>query len=249
LTTTTNDREKRVPGKWEGTQLQAVLFLRKALPPIDIFTALVGVAPDSQEDRPKEGLRIQSGKVDDTLLQVIVNPIRVDIFRTPSAAGGTMFGVPTLGEFRMELDKFAQLVIKWLPLCNFPTIRLAVVTQAIAPASSSTEAYAILKENLTSVQVQPGTMRDMFFRVNWRAPTSNMPEGYLNRLTTWSAGVLTTRTQGSDLLVIEKHFAHREIDVNTPVDHAGELSRDALVPIFDELFRVVAHTGEVGEGP
>jgi hypothetical protein len=47
-------------GNWEATQLQAAVFLRKATSAADVFTAITGEAPDTQEDRPKEGVRVQT---------------------------------------------------------------------------------------------------------------------------------------------------------------------------------------------
>lgn len=239
-------------GNWEANHLQAVLFLKRALPPRDLFTAVVGTEADSVEDRPKEGRRVQSGIIGGSLLQVTVNPQRVDITQAPVLSAEEFLNVASLGPFEAAVDNFAAMVKNWLPHCDFPTIRLAVVARAFAPAASATEAYEILRDNLTSVQVQPGKMRDMIFRVNWPATTTIMPEGYLNRLSTWASIDAVARTlgaSGGDVVMSTRHFAHREIDVSTPVEHAEELPRDALMPIFDELFQLVAGFEEVGEAP
>jgi hypothetical protein len=230
-----------------------VLFLRKALPPTDIYSALTGTAPDTQEDRPKEGVRLQTGsRSADRILQVIFAPVRLDIVAS-SVIGADILGgaSPILGDFRVEIQNFATMIRDWLPKCDFPVLRLALVAKALAPADTSVGAYEILKDNLKSVEVRPGEMRDLLFRVNWRAPTTAMPEGYLNRLTTWTAlrfGVRASVPGGPELATIERHYAQREIDVNTPVEHDHELPRDGLVHIFSELFEVVLRTAELGEG-
>jgi hypothetical protein len=240
-------------GNWEANQLQVVVFLGKAVSPADIFSAVTGEAPDSQEDRPKEGVRVQTGPFLRGSLQVILNPVRIDVVLSPSLGPEILLGgaSQTLGDLAITLEDFASVIRKWLPSCGLPALRLALVVKALARADSTIGAYEILKDNLTSVTVEPGKMRDLLFRVNLRAETAYMPEGYLNRLTTWAA--FTAKTQvgpaGSlpTIQLEERHYAYREIDVNTPVEHSEELPSEQLVPIFDELLEVVRSTAKGGE--
>jgi hypothetical protein len=246
--------DKSVPsGNWEANQLQAVVFLRKAVLPADIFSAITGEAPDTQEDRPKEGVRVQTGPFLRGSLQVVLNPIRIDVVLSPVLGPEILLGgaSQTLGDFATTLEDFASAIRKWLPGCGLPASRLALVAKALAPADSVIGAYQVLKDNLTSVIVEPGKMQDLMFRVNWRAESVCMPERYLNRLTTW--GAITAKTQAGPagsfptVQVEERHYAYREIDVNTPAEHSEELPSDQLVPIFDELLKVVLSTAKGGE--
>lgn len=239
-------------GQWGANQLQAVLFLKKALPPIDIYSALTGNPPDTQEDRPKEGVRMQVGSPsNDRLLQVISGPVRLDIVESCVIGADVLSGAgPTFGDFNSEIEKFVTMISQWLPQFSFPVLRLALVAKALAPADTPEDAYEILKDNLSSVQVRPGQMRDLLFRVNWRASTESMPERYLNRLTTWTAlrfGARASIPGGPEFAAVEMHYAQREIDVSTPIEHAEELPHEALLPIFEELFHLVIQTAEVGE--
>jgi hypothetical protein len=245
--------DKSVPsGNWEASQLQAVVFLRKAVSPADIFSAITDEAPDTQEDRPKEGVRVQTGPFLRGSLQVVLNPIRIDVILSPVLGPEILLGASqTLGDFATSLEEFASAIRNWLPSCMLPASRLSLVAKALAPADSTIAAYQILKESLTSVIVEPGKMQDLMFRVNWRARSAYMPEGYLNRLTTW--GAITAKIQtglpGSSptIQVGERHYAYREIDVNTPAEHSEELPSDQLVPILDELLEVVLSTAKGGE--
>ncbi len=240
-------------GNWEASQLQVVVFLRKAVLPADIFRAITGEAPDAQEDRPKEGVRVQKGPFLRGSLQVVLNPIRIDVVLSPVLGPEILLGAAsqTLGDFATTLDDFATEIRKWLPGCGLPASRLALVAKALAPADSIIAAYQILKDNLTSVIVEPGKMQDLMFRVNWRAESAYMPERYLNRLTTWAA--ITAKTQAGPagalptVQVEERHYAYREIDVNTPAEHSEELPSDQLARIFDELLAVVVATSKGGE--
>lgn len=241
-------------GDWQALQLQAVLFFAGPAERPDVYSSLTGAAPDSQEDRPKEGLRIQSGKLGDKVLQVLINPVRLDIYLGAPAPTEVQLGMPppTFGKFDAELSSFAEMVNRWLPRCQIATSRLALVTKALAPAESGEAAYEILKANLSSVKVET-TMKDLLFRVNWKAETKLMPEGYLNRLTTWSA-LMFNLTAGPPAdpgrkVFGTRFYAQREIDVNTPAEHAEQLPPDQLAPIFEELVRVVAETAATGETP
>jgi hypothetical protein len=240
-------------GKWEARQLQAVVFLRKATTATDIFSQLVGAAPEIQQERPKEATRVESGPFSGGLLQVTVSPIRVDIVLSPIVGPDALLGSSqTLGEFYAELNNFASIIRKWLPGCGLPALRLALVAQAFAPADSPTSAYEILKDNLTSVTVQPGKMRDLWFRVNWPFRSDLTEEKYLNRLTTWASVTISTRggTPGGPIMtMVEKYYAYREIDVNSPAEHSDELPAEQMVPIFDEICRVILATAETGERP
>ena len=240
-------------GKWEARQLQAVVFLRKAIPAIDIFSQLVGEAPESQQERPKEAIRVQSGPFLRGLLQVTISPIRVDIVLSPVLGADALLGSSqTLGAFSAEVNDFTSVIKKWLPGCGLSVLRLALVAQAFAPADSPTSAYEILKDNLTSVALQPGKMRDLWFRVNWPISSDLTDEKYLNRLTTWASVTVSTRggsPGGPITTMIERYYAYREIDVNSPAEHSEELHADQMVPIFEEISRVLLATAESGERP
>jgi hypothetical protein len=246
--------DKSVPsGNWEASQLQAVVFLRKAVSPTDFFSAITGEAPDTQEDRLKEGVRVQTGLFLGGSLQVVFNPIRVDVILSPILGPEILLAgaSQTLGNFVSTIEAFASVIRNWLPACKLPASRLALVAKALAPAESTIAAYQILKDNLTSVIVEPGKMQDLMFRVNWRVESARTEEGYLNRLTTW--GAVTTKIQTGTASAVpliqigERHCAYREIDVNTPAEHPEELPSDQLVPIFNELLEVVLSTAKGGE--
>jgi hypothetical protein len=241
-----------VEANWEAMQLQAVVFLKRAVEAPNIFSDIVGETPDTQEERLREALKTQSGPFRTGILQVTLTPIRLDIILAPVIGTDALVGAPpTLGAFEPELNEFAALVTRWLPQCALPAIRLALVARALAPAESPVGAYEILKRNLSSVNVEPGIMRDLLFRVNWRVNSPQVVEGYFNRLTTWSALAVRLRTglPGGPERAVEGHYAHREIDVNTPAEHSDELPPDQYASIFKEIQQVVVSTGQAGERP
>jgi hypothetical protein len=96
-------------------------------------------------------------------------------------------------------------------------------------------------------------MEDLFFRVNWKAKTSIIPEGYYNLLNSWTGVKFLTTAQsapgGPEVALLERHFAQVEMDINTPAERADPLPRDRLGTIYSELFRLAVKVAEAGEGP
>jgi hypothetical protein len=246
MTSTTN---------WEIQSLRVALFPQRAVPlSLDIFTALIGTPPELQEDRPREGARRQAGTLDDgNQLQIVITPIRIDLAKTVAQNPAELLGgmQMTMGPFQGQADPFIQLVRSWLPETNdLSILRLALTGTALAEASSATGAYEILQNNVQSVNIRPGEMRDLMYRVNWRASTEQLPGDYLNHLTTWSAvmfrisaGVLT----GPGVSLAERHFAQMEFDVNTPAERSEPLPSTQLTPIFDDMVELVSRNVQAGE--
>jgi hypothetical protein len=241
--------------EWQASTLQLALFTQRALPVnTDVFTAFAGAAPDSEEDRPKEGLRRQIGKIDDSELYIQITPIRVDIVLRAPPTETPLGGVQvTIGELKAELAKLARMSLEWLPKWDVPTTRLALIVRALARAESPIGAYEILARNLRSVQVRPAEMSDLIFRVNWKAKTSTIPEGYYNRLTTWSAvSILMTGTAGAagpQVPLSSNEFASVEMDLNTPAERTIQLPVEKLTTIYKDLHQLAVEIADAGERP
>jgi hypothetical protein len=238
--------------------MRIALFTQRALPlTTDVFTAFAGEVPDRQEDRPKEGIRRQVGKIENAELIATINPIMVDFVFAPLplTAENLMGDLSSLsfGELKAELAKFERRILVWLPKWEVPTTRASLVIQARAAAASNEAAYEILRDNLSSVQVRPGEMSDFLFRVNWKAKTKAITEGYFNRLTSWSAlNVKMTASSGSSnvgVQIQDRYYAQVEIDINTPAERTEPLLRDKINSIYNEFFQLAVKIAETGEAP
>lgn len=241
---------------WQLAQARVALFTQRALPlTTDVFTALAGVSPESTQERPREGTRVQEGMAGETHLQVVISPVRLDInMSPPPVAPEALMGefAISMGEYRVELAKFARIVLAWLPHWDTPTTRVALIGRAICPTPSAEDAYEVLKANLKSVRVRPGKMSDMLFRVNWKAKTKTIPERHYNRLSTWSAARITVHAGASptdNIQVTNRDFAQFEFDINTPAERTAPLPLDKLGTIYTEFFQLAEALADVGEGP
>lgn len=243
---------------WQASSMRTVLFTQRALPlTTDVFTAFAGEPPDSQEDRPKQGIRVQVGMLEDAELRATINPVMVDfVLKAPPLTVETVMSDSWLltGELNAELAKFERMILAWLPKWEVPTTRISLVIEARVPTSSVEEAYKILQDNLSSVKVKPGEMSELFFRVNWKVKTNTIDEKYYNRVTTWNAlqfkstaGMVGGGAPNVDLE--DRNFAQVTMDINTPAERAEPLERDKLKTIYGELFQLAVKIAEGGEGP
>jgi hypothetical protein len=234
---------------WQASQLQLVLFTQRALPlSTDIFSAFAGAPPDVQEDRPKELARRQVGSMNGAQLSVQITPIRVDIVLSPALNVENPYSI---GELKSQLTQFAKATLDWLPAWEVPTTRLSLVVRAVAPGGSLEACYQILKDNLRSVRVRPGEMNEFIFRVNWKAKTATLREGYYNRITTWSAvqfkmSGMVGPEQG--VPIATQQFAQVEMDLNTPQDRSTALPSDRLTTIYRDLLQLALEIADNGEG-
>jgi len=158
------------------------------------------------------------------------------------------------GAFDDQLIAFSQMIQRWLPdTSELAALRIAISGTALAEADTGESVYEILKKNLRSVEVEPAKMHDLLYRVNWRAQTTRVTEGYFNRLTTWSAIRIrlraTTTTDGPEVLLEDRHFAQLEFDVNTPAERAEPLPSSELAPIFADMTSLALENARSGERP
>jgi hypothetical protein len=238
---------------WTAHVLQVALFSNTIFPAGEnYFSALLGVEPDTSEDRPKEGTRTQAGAVNGTQVQIGVTPLRLDIVFSPPAQPVSLDleAIRTsFGPFVPELRKFAKAILNWIDCINTPLVRVAFIGAAVVETASREEAYGVIGQNLKSLVVSP-QMHDLFYRVNWRAHASTLPEGFINRLTTWSSFRLDMSagfTPAAAIKVGSKNFARLDLDINTPAERRDPLPRAEVPKLLSEIFELAIDVAEHGE--
>jgi hypothetical protein len=241
------------PNIWRAASLQLSLFPKNPIPSsADIYSALVGAPPDTREDRTKEAVVRETGMLGENLLQVGFHPIRLDIVLSappPEASLGGMDMRLSMGIWAEEMASFSKMVRKWLETANVPAKRMSLVCSAVTETDSRESAYAALAERLKSVQVKP-EMEELLFRINWKAKTGLLSEGYLNRISTWSAIKLAINAgvgMNNMATIKESNFAKMDLDINTPHDRTEIIPADKMVPIFDQLVKLAEENVAKGE--
>jgi hypothetical protein len=237
---------------WQASHLQLSLFTQRALSlNADIFSAFAGAPPDVQEDRPKEATRRQGGRMNDAQLSVQITPVRVDIVSAPAPSAAIGEDQFSIGELKSQLTKFAKASLDWLPTWDVPTTRLSLLVRAVAFAETPAACLQILQDNIRSVRIRPDEMSDLIFRVNWKAKTATLAEGFYNRITTWTVHQLVMSGMtgpGQDIPLLTKNFAQVEMDLNTPHTRATALPPDRLTTIYKDLHQLALEIADNGEG-
>jgi hypothetical protein len=161
--------------------------------------------------------------------------------------------LPTLGSFLERREWFQALMIRWLQRCP-PIKRLAFAGALFQPVADHQSAYQRLNQYLRKIEIDPDT-RDFLYRINRRtASLIGIPNLFINRLTTWTAGRYTVEIsarlanplaspliveRGQPVARREQYACLLELDINTVPEFPGDvLPQDRLPQIFAELVEI-----------
>jgi hypothetical protein len=130
-----------------------------------------------------------------------------------------------------------------------------VATVLLSETKDRMESYVALKDLLRSVRVDPESMREIVFRVNWPTASEVVKGLRLNRITNWSAiqlnllmlqlsGQSTAKVGPAELFAIRSEMEH-----NTDEENRTVFKAETLVPIYNELVAKACENATSGERP
>ena len=208
------------------------------------WTDLVGEPPDTRISRPRMGGHQEEGPFRGGKLLLRVQPNRIDwSFTTAEDQEREVESFPTIGSFPESLEKFLPLMLRWFELepCP-PAQRLAFGAILLQPVEDRPAGYRQISPYLPSIRLDPEGSSDFSYQINRpRDSISGITGLRINRLSKWS--VATWRAVGLSMeptrigyFQSQEHYACRlELDINTVPDFQGELHREQLPRIFEEL--------------
>jgi hypothetical protein len=224
--------------------------------PEDLWEQVVGVAPETDQNQPRQHVRVQIGPWQDGVLQLTVSPDRFVWLAGPSATPGAP---PDFENWSVEtvLPVFIGVTRPWLKSADFGIQRIGFGLHSLISVQDRAEAYGLLHELVPSLRlVEPDTAADLLFQIN--RPVSSRVLGdtvRLNRLMKWSALFLghtqfqVTPEVAQRSPVFGRQYASLDNDVNTPAELLEPLDKDRLGAIYDELVQPSWENLEVGEKP
>jgi hypothetical protein len=173
----------------------------------------------------------------------------------PTGADAPIF----VGDFFQVLGPFREGTSRWLETVSFDVLRVAFGATMLSPCRGRAESYARLGALLKSVKVEPQSMRDLTFVVNWQTPSRVLSEITLNRITKWAAMEIRGRMEAQgvpsfpnpvvDTIIVEGPQLELDLSTPAPVQDSAPLSRAKLVPIYEELLELAAENARAGEIP
>ncbi len=241
---------------WEANTVRLTLFPAEPLNPgADFWRPLFQSEPDAEETRPKEGIKRQTAPWGDGVAEVQSTPARLDVTLVPPSVetpqGQFVMPSLTFGPILEQLDRFAEPVLAWLSDPPFKVNRIAVSGNAMVEKETREETYEVLKRHIRSVAVNPSTMREFLYRINWQRPSKIVD--YYNDIQFWSSinfqGRALVNEQMPPVIMQQKLLAQLQFDVSTPEDRPTHLGPSELAPIFIELLDLVRASVTEGERP
>jgi hypothetical protein len=216
--------------------------------PADLWERVAGQPPETDQSQPRQLVRLQSGPWQEAVLQVAVNPLRIDWVAVPATRTDGSLGPDHRGIADM-LPKFLETTRPWLTSTDFPIKRIALGLHGLLFADTKIAAYQVLQELLPDIKIDAERSSDFVYQINH--PIPSRASVLLNRLTKWSslaiqAIVMETSGAGSASVPVG-HYASLECDHNTPAEHQEPLDPSLLGAIYDELAELACQNFEAGE--
>jgi hypothetical protein len=239
-----------VTAKWDANNLRFTFFPTgpvRATP--DWWLSITGAPPDAENVLPREQVVSVSGTYKGVQLTMSSSPGRVDFVIQPLVPQPGRLGSPVAGDAEELLEVLEEVVAALadrVPTSN----RLALGGNLFRPSSSKEETYALLRETLKSVAVNPEKMSDLNYRVNW--PVEVDSRGY-NRLGTWSsilAKAFAVAPDGTAQVGFsEAHYLSFEFDINTVPMAGVEIPSNDTAKVYRVMADLVRQNMERGEVP
>lgn len=203
--------------------------------------------PQYQDEGPFENGR----------LTLTVKANRVDWTYTPDLRK-LEEGLPSIGPFAEALDKFSGLMRRWLE--NSPPIkRLAFGAVLLQSAQDRITGYDAISKYLPAIKLDGRTSSDFVYQINRPRDSRIGIQGLkVNRVSKWSVmrmqrlqvEIQSGESQATPMVIPhEKNSACRlELDINTSPEFSGDIPKQYLVSLFEELVslgREIASKGDI----
>jgi hypothetical protein len=208
-----------------------------------IWHLTAGGAPDSDEKRPKEGARRQSGRWRDATLEIVERPGRLDFVIQPISDPSNV--MLDFGYAKGELQEFLKLFREVRALPSGDIHRVALGAVVASKMSSIAEANRELVARIKIDEPDVDALRDLLYRVNRPGKLkSGLTVNLLRTWTTFTIQMFGGETVPTASKLSETHVIRVELDFNTPQENTSPL--DDVWGIVDELSELVKGEFEAG---
>lgn len=236
---------KSIPTNWCAQQLRLSVFFTEPVPSTTDWWAGIPVALESDENRPREGVRRLGGAHGGDVLSLqAIGGVRADLLLEPSI--GAFPRLVLEGDVNSRIREFFGFGKDWLSKHSFRIGRVAFGAVLLEKSETHGTSYLRLNDLLKSVQVDPDSTEFMY-QINRRVSS---PDGtLLNRITKWAA----LRTSLGLVAGIEsrpladEYWVRLEADFSTAADMAGELSREHIGSVLEIFGDLLADNAERGD--
>jgi hypothetical protein len=236
--------------KWQTASLRITGFQFGALELDSVrwWEALTGKPADSRNARPGIGQLVESGVIDGRVIQLQIQPGRIDWLLLPKDDPESE-AFASLGDYDSSLVYFSELISKWMVQAP-PLNRLAFGALLLIPTVDQAQATEILARILQDVTLNWAGIKEFVLQVNRPEPSAVLPEiGPINRLVKWQT--IVQKKIVANLLpashapftTSEQTAVSLELDMNTvtPTDATKQIPPGRLIPVLVELIEHATH--------
>lgn len=234
----------KLPWQTESLRLTAFPSPAANLENTDWWREVTGQPSEARLSRPRLAGYQEQGPFLGGRLLLNVQPQRIDWNFTPVGPRQDPDpGLPTIGPLPTALPQFVDIMTRWL--VSAPAIqRLALGSVLLLPAADLQDGHRRLRDLLPALRIDAEGSSDLFYQINRpRLSRSGIPGLRMNRLSKWSVAVyqqvivsLNSGRVGSQLVETQPAVVCRlELDVNTMPSFEGDLPRERLSDIADEM--------------
>ncbi|MBW2060562.1 MAG: hypothetical protein JRI95_03245 [Deltaproteobacteria bacterium] len=244
---------------WQIESLRVTVFhVSMVERELTVWDELIKESPETRTSYPKQGFHRDEGAFENGKLIVETHPNRID-WLYAADTDKIEEGLPIIGLFPGAAENFCKLMHQWLKICP-PIKRLAFGAILLQRVEDREEGYRQISEYLPTVDVDldPIGPSDFLYQINRPRLSKSWSENLqINRLSTWS--VSSIWRQGLNV-----EFSNREpvtpthprdtisacrlaLDVNTSQEFSGELPKNVLSDLFDELVILAKEIADKGD--
>ena len=244
-------------GGWDVESLRfSIFFPTGATPPgSGLWEEVTGTTPESIDSRPRESVVLEVGNIGRNQLLLATQNQRLDwhirpiLTSTPRAR--TLMVLADVEETLPVLQKAVQ--------CSLETVRqvhrFAFAPVLVKQAPSLNEGLRQLSKYLPDLRLGSLGGSDFIYQINRRRSSKVAALIQINRLAKWVVEEFQVNTlsvnpsQGARLQTTKSGFASKlTLDINT-TPGSGEVSRDTIPELFDELVMLACEVATKGDVP
>jgi hypothetical protein len=235
-------------GDWTADQLRCTAFTLTgtSMPAAHWWTRLAGTDPEEITSNPRLGSSQAVGKFGSRTLVVSTQPDRVDWFLSPvpieaasiQGQAATESYLPSIGNAIEAIDVFGELSKRWMTFEDIPNVTRLALGGVLSHQEVDKRAAYLRLPDYVPVTVDPESS-DFLFQINLPTGSQSIEGLVINRLSKWSVTMFRLFVIGPGGPLpqdLKTTIALRaEIDINTAQEYQGELPKNQLGQIMDEL--------------
>jgi len=243
--------------KWQVDTLRLTLFastdigLEEPTWWLDVF----GKEPIEKKTRPVDGTHQQIGEHEGRTFILSIRNRRIDWICAPDIGKiRQKDAILSIGTASTVLDLFIPPILRWFGLATCPPAKRLAFGAILLHAVADQEAGNRLFSNyLPHIVLDDGNIRDFGYQGNRRRQTkTGIPDLDINRLAKWSMIQAQPRlielssSSAVNIEVPHQDACRLELDMNTSAEFKGDITREQLPALFQELAKLGKQI--VGEG-